>query len=239
MTTSNRTSIHYEDTSPRKGEGMTDTKHHPILFSGPMVRAILDGSKTQTRRVLKPQIGEIDKPFKTIFGEWMVTASDGSHISEMGGVKYKKREHLWVREAWCGCKQMDAIKSSEFSKGEPIGYLADGAIRSRGCMMIAQGKTRPSIFMPRWASRITLEVTDVRVERLNDISEQDAIAEGIYETNPPLQIGLITWKDYLDGGNITCPSHSFATLWDSINAKTCPWESNPWIVAYTFKVVSQ
>lgn len=209
-------------------------KQHPILFSGSMVRAILDGSKTQTRRVLKDQHCKLvsDIPSEELedleLRGWNI--SDGVNClgDNLFKVPISIGDQLWVREAWCGCKQMDAIKPSDFSKGEPIGYLADGEIRSRGCMMISQGKTRPSIFMPRWASRITLTVTDVRVQRLQDIEPQDCIAEGMtrkYGRSAPEATQFQINNEVQD----------FAILWNSINSKRAPWESNPWVVAYTFE----
>jgi hypothetical protein len=182
---------------------MTD---RPILFSGPMVRALLDGRKTQTRRVLKPTAEAFETP------------------------KYRTGDRLWVREAWRADSQVDAVKPSDLSIGEPVYFEADGAIFSRGCMMIKAGRARPSMFMPRWASRLTLTVTEVRVQRLQDIDEKDARAEGVTE----LEIG--TARNPCRMGY----RMSFRELWDHLNdPRGYGWDANPWVAAYTFTVAHQ
>lgn len=180
-------------------------KERPILFSGPMVNAILENRKTQTRRVVKPQ-PERDPAC----GVWFpaTTAKRKRH--------YANEEHfrrglpidwspygvvgdrLWVREAW-----------QDGNGG--IYYRADG---------IHPGPWKPAIHMPRWASRITLEITGVRVERLQDISNDDARAEGVPE-----------W----DGDEPGDYRGSFRDVWDSINGKRHPWSSNPWVWVREFK----
>lgn len=214
---------------------MTDK---PILLSGPMVRALLDGSKTQTRRVLKPQPSWMDcqfidlhrPPLPAVFEDPDGVAAD-QHIKLLAG----RGDRLWVREAWCGCWQMNAIPPRDFSKGDPIGYLADGEIRPRGCLMVAQGRTRASMHMPRWASRLTLVVTDVRVQRLQDISEMDAIAEGVqlYSGIDPECYGYLNYRNNSDDGYWIGAKESFRTLWDSINGPEA-WDANPWVAAYSF-----
>lgn len=197
----------------------------PILFKGDMVRAILGGTKTQTRRVIKPQppedVGRIygpelyeparyDKngdmyPGKPIFG---IYDEDGEW-----GAKYPYciGDNLWVRETW----------SNDNGK---IKYRADGPSLENGYEIGFLSTTwRPSIFMPRSASRITLEITDVRVQRVQDISEDDAFAEGIGE------------GDWLGD-----PVGEYKILWNIINAKRgYSWESNPWVYAVTFKVLEK
>lgn len=195
-------------------------KERPILFSGPMVKAILDGRKTQTRRVIKPQ-PSISGPYEGfLYGRTFgYTCPYGS-----------KGEALWVRETWRYDRETDY---------KPIAYRADGQIASE--------KWKPSIFMPRWASRITLEITDVRVERVKDISPHNALAEGIRQISK--DAGL-TWK-YGISDNDGYPGHdnhgwpwkdfrrspveAFKKLWDSINGKKYPWESNPWVWVIEFK----
>jgi hypothetical protein len=182
----------------------------PILFSAPMVLAILreiekpGAGKTQTRRIYKPIPISLPQ-------------------------KYSVADRLWVRENWCLCGQMDSVKISDCSKFEPVGYLADGNIREMACSMISQGRTRPSIHMPRWASRITLGVTDVRYQRLQNISEADAIAEGCK--------GFVS----SDGEDGTSPQEEFQDLWDSLNGTPrkpggpdISWQANPHVVAVTF-----
>jgi hypothetical protein len=122
----------------------------PIIFSGAMVRALLAGRKTQTRRLAT-------SPLR----------------------RCQPGDRLYVREAWRADGQVDAIKPRELSQGEPIFYELDGGIRATGCVMIETGRLRPGMHMPRWASRLTLIAEAVRIEPLQLISEADAIAEGL------------------------------------------------------------
>jgi hypothetical protein len=188
---------------------MTD---RPILFSAPMVRALLDDRKTQTRRMLKPQPddileGQIPRQLRIAVGD-----------------------RLWARETWQGLSFGDyrPTKSSlcevRYAATDPC---ADLDAEARGYPW------RPSIFMPRWASRITLIVTDVRVERLQDISAADAKAEGVEQDSDG-------WRDYLMPHTQCCgnPIDSYRTLWDHINGAGA-WDANPWVSAYTFKAMKQ
>ena len=174
-------------------------KERPILFNGPMVRAILDGRKTQTRRVVKPQ--PETKPHNGVDDKWF---SEYSDIKNLGFLKHtcpfgQPGDRLWVREAFTEYPQKGLL------------YKADGCNKKLGVWW----GWRPSIHMPRRASRIKLEVTDVRVERLQNISEEDIYAEGI-DTN----------------------SHDFMELWDSINAKRGHgWDANPFVWVVEFRRV--
>jgi hypothetical protein len=187
---------------------MTD---RPILFSAPMIRALLDGRKTQTRRVLKPPYGTLEMTsagWRPIFTKCFVG------------------DRLWVREAWRSTCYSDEIKPRDLRQGSRIWHEVDGKPKEVSDGKVtgqAWGKLRPSIFMPRWASRLTLTVTDVRVQRLQEISASDCIEEGIDPQG----------GDHEEEGLI----YEFETLWDSINAKRgFGWNENPWVVAYTFKV---
>jgi hypothetical protein len=139
-----------------------------------------------------------------------------------------------VRESWAADAQVDKVKPSDLSKGEPIAYLADNAVISTGSRLMSQGKNRQSIFMPRWASRILLEVTDVRVERLQDITEEDAKAEGLkvleYKENPAYTFS----GAHKTGWGI--PIGAFKALWQSINGADS-WADNPWVWVVDFKVL--
>ena len=139
-------------------------KERPILFSGPMVRAILDGRKTMTRRIVKQQAdnGGYCQSLDPDKGVWLV--HNGGSIRCPYG---QPGDRLWVRETWSAWT--GGMTSCGEERAPQIEYKATSQ---------SEGPWRPSIFMPRWASRILLEITDVRVERLNDISEEDAIAEG-------------------------------------------------------------
>ncbi len=191
----------------------------PILFSGPMVRALLAGTKTQTRRILKPQ------PIKPYLenGDWWDETAPGAATPMV--LKACVGDRLYVREHWRTTYGLDwtveglgrPLKPREFDpKTTPVEYLADDENE-------LGGKDRRAMHLPRWASRLTLIVTDVRVERLQSISQADAITEGC-----PAPDG----QDGLD------PCGWYAQLWDEINGAGA-WDANPWVAAYTFRVIKQ
>lgn len=224
-------------------------KDYPILFSEHMVRAILDGTKTQTRRIIKPQ-PDFDSAWKNLggaerFGEVFGILSDNSelipkidltqgHITLRSGngygytnpnikVKYTPGDRLWVRETW---------QPNPWSMGEPYFYRADGRF--------SIGPWKPSIFMPRAASRITLAITEVRVERLQSISEADAMAEGVKRWVHPEFVGNVQVYGNYDKDDeapyFFNPINSFESLWTSINGASS-WAANPWVWAITFKAI--
>ncbi|MEP0155220.1 hypothetical protein [Pseudophaeobacter sp.] len=229
----------------------------PILFSAPMVNAILREirsprtGKTQTRRLLKIK----GKPGFFQFGvsdtrgyDWTFRRKDHvwedfRHDDLMKLLPVQTGDKLFVREHWKACSQMDGIAPRNMSKGEPVFYLADNMVRELGCMMIKPGKHRQAMHMPRWASRITLDVTEVRIERLQDICELDAKAEGIARSESTFRAAK-SWHDYLDKDNdegFLDPRRSFYSLWDSINGTPLKpggtdisWAANPWVMAITF-----
>ena len=193
---------------------MTD---RPILFSAPMVQAILDGRKTQTRRVFKARNG----------GVWPNSNDLPGMQQVLRTCPYGQPGHrLWVRETWMDL-QGTGIEIVTGSR-ERYAYGADTLRGSYGddqrkCYGL---KWRPSIHMPRAASRITLEITSVRVERLQDISEADAQAEGVTDDG-----SLVTDLDGKDrGGTIA----AYATLWEVING-VGSWDDNPWVWVLQFK----
>jgi hypothetical protein len=207
---------------------MTD---RPILFSAPMVRALLAVRKTQTRRTLgqfdifrRSDGSEAPVSCLQIDGQPLPRVTIGRVVTERK-LKAAVDDRLWVRETWQGLSFGDyrPTKSSQcevrYAATDPC---ADLDVEARGYPW------RPSIFMPRWASRITLTVTDVRVERLQDISEDDAAAEGWPAPEDRAKTGIAEIKD-------AYPIGWYAWLWDSINGKGA-WNSNPWIAAYTFTV---
>jgi hypothetical protein len=217
----------------RRGK-VGEVKEYPILFSGPMVRAILDGSKTMTRRVVKmpadmlpnPSLFLID-PGGTIFGPgpyiktWR--SEDGADImNERIRCHYGyPGDRLWVRETWATSKSLDHVKPSDLAPGAPIEYAADRCLTISGGKLPDRGKWRPSIFMPPWASRITLEITGTRVERLQKISEEDALAEGI----EPGDSGVEGWGRFC-----------YRKLWNSMNEKRgYGWDVNPWVWVVGFR----
>ncbi|BBU58553.1 hypothetical protein KU6B_48180 [Mameliella alba] len=226
---------------------MTDK---PILFSGPMVRALLDGRKTQTRRVLKPWPG--------YQAEWLsmetLHSAPTCYLSEVDGhlgvqmqhpragtvyqgvdvdpmspltwvrLPYAIGDRLWVREAWRTSRHYDDLKPSEMGGDVPVQFTADGAVDAHaGRADDLSGRPRAGRLMPRWASRLTLVVTDVRVQRVQEISNHDCLDEGVSPN-----------------GEGATPTDVFRSLWDSLNAKRgYGWEVNPWVCAYSFTVHRQ
>lgn len=207
---------------------MTD---RPILFSGPMVRALLAGRKTQTRRVLNPQPGDdIDNAGDC---ETIIDMATGDEIR----MRFAEGDRLYVREEWFTTPAYDDQKPADMGGDQPVMFKADSATvnwaEADGSRV---GRRRAGMHMPRWASRLTLIVTDVRVERLHDCSERDAIAEGIVQHDgargghPPI-FGLLDDRAILR----PTPVEAYSALWNSINGPGA-WEANPWVVAVTFTV---
>ena len=201
-------------------------KEHPILFSTEMVKAILEGRKTMTRRVVKNAQPLADTVFHSKHisqdgTDWKFMSNPVPNVFNALGGWFKcpygqVGDVLWVRETWC-----DDCPSASEPNGVCYKANRENQPASDFCT-----KWKPSIFMPRWASRITLEITDIRVERLQEITEKDAIAEGIPAFAPN---GIIR--------NYKIPQMQYEVLWDKINSKKYPWESNPWVWVISFKRV--
>ena len=220
---------------------MSTIKDRPIMFNGPMVCAILEGRKTVTRRPVKVQ------PHIDASGNFCVGNSNygqdgyGSPVTKHfvnGCCPFgKPGDRLWVREAWQADAQVDSVAPRELSHGEPIRYPADWDFRQTGCAMMKPGKIRPSIHMPRWVSRILLEITDVRVERLQGITEEQAKAEGVRL----MRDGSDTWVSREGPGNLVTPwptaKEAFSDLWNTINGPQA-WAANPWVWVVEFKRVT-
>jgi hypothetical protein len=256
---------------------MTEVRERPIPFSGEMVRAILDGRKSMTRRVVKPQPEWIEQTAPGVAPYWRHSDHTGScpfdpadrdtwPVCPYG----QPGDRLWVRETW---QYADWTED-----GMPwVRYEADGATRFHDSGAVpeewadrltdtwealsepanyevdnraADRRWRPSIHMPRWASRITLEITDVRVERAQEITEADAIAEGINPRTalamngmsyfPNLQAWALTDNGIPGAGE---PEHGhrgvFAQLWDSLNApRGYGWDANPWVWVVNFNRIN-
>jgi hypothetical protein len=219
----------------------------PILFSGPMVRALLDGRKTQTRRTLNPQPYDFPHPSD---GHrcWNASGVPGGRIciSDRSLLDLHHRpapgDRLYVREEWFSTPAYDDLSPSQMGGDEPLRYKADDATFNWGEADGSRvGRRRAGMHMPRWASRLTLAVADVRVERLQAISEGDAIAEGIEDVTAEVasrDTSLRFWRRYRDGGwngYVDNPIASYASLWTEINGAGS-WEANPWVVAVSFDV---
>jgi hypothetical protein len=221
----------------------------PILFSGPMVRAILEGRKTQTRRAMRPQPTE---DFRVLAVEWYEPTVVDRHGEEQPGKEifgvygdeegYKcpygaPGDRLWVREAWAQRLDRDHLDGAGlYAAGvREAWYWADGPGRCcrTGCAGAA-GRVRAARFMPRWASRIALDVTAIRVERLQAITLDDAKAEGVthYRCGHPDCIGP-KGEPGLHAG----PRGAYMELWEDINGKGS-WDTNPWVWVIEFKRAS-
>lgn len=229
---------------------MTETavQEKPILFSGAMVRAILEGRKTQTRRVCALQD---DKDYKHGGAMW-------TELQKLDRCPYgKPGTHLWVRETWAKNNNQLSDHHSDVS----VVYRADS--ESRALDNGTELPWKPSIHMPRSYSRISLEIVSVKVERVQDISEADAIAEGCtsvpfeqwYSGKKPMIDGSSprqecrglppdTWTD-IEKLNAYDPlahtaKEDFQKLWDSINSdRGFGWEKNPWVWAIEFKRLAE
>ena len=224
----------------------------PIIFSAQMVRALLDGRKSQARRVLKPQ------PVPSDFRNTSPETAKWFHDPVRGGMwindgvavgpfrSPSPGDRLYVREAWRVMDGQDRFSGSQIAAQcleagykrawSPIQYEVDGVrdnwIADPHCFGAGPGRYRHARFMPRWASRLTLIVTDVRVQRLQDISEADAVAEGL-EVEPS-HLGIST--NYCFGAiAYSRAKPAFCALWNSLHGPDA-WGANPWVVALTFAV---
>jgi len=234
-------------------------KERPILFSGPMVKAILEGRKTQTRRVVKPQPipdrhfpdGRLEwNPGKLHYTEcnvnWRPLSRAFDDYIQNGHCPFgAPGDRLWVRETYALTQFNKPVYRSDFRDKD--GYFwYSVSIDPHGVSW------KPSIHMPRWASRITLEIESLRVERLREISEEDAVAEGVVDSMP---------CGCLDNGTSECSGRCrFKYLWQSINGPRLPanprsrryarvkrylekhpdmsWNANPWVWVITFQRVN-
>lgn len=221
---------------------MTD---RPILFSGPMVRALLDGRKTQTRRIVKPMPKwaarfPICKPDGMVADHeiwWWDGEFDRvgvAQASPYGG----PGDRLWVKETHAIVPRTAYAMSDGVQQTLKPDDTHDAAVYAAGWERSKPGRWRPSIHMPRWASRLTLTITDVRVERLQNISEVDARAEGISIQAPPDRDGGRHFG--VDGMQIDemTAARAYQALWNKINGPDS-WAANPWVWVVTFEVKPQ
>ncbi|MFN4657398.1 hypothetical protein [Klebsiella pneumoniae] len=218
-------------------------KERGMILTGEMVRAILDGRKTQTRRPVRFPVLDKNLGCELAGNELAGELSAGNYLNSAFG---KPGDRIWVRETFCpvddtqygGEKWVDYRATPRYEASHPAGW--DSAPNDAEAL-----KWRPSIHMPRWASRILLEITDVRVERLNAISPEDAESEGLERTNftgfgdepglpsypePDVYFDPLKkqWKEY--------PPEAFAGLWESIYGEGS-WKANPWVWVIEFKRV--
>lgn len=203
-------------------------KERPILFSGAMVRAILEGRKTQTRRAVKR------------CGLWETTGGQGMRPMPEAAPYGQPGDRLWVRETWAETDRGDGTPVVAYAAG---GCVAVGREGAHGPDVLLRNfawdetptpsRWRPSIHMPRWACRLVLEITDLRVERLQAISEDDALAEGI-DTEGDDYLEGEGWK--AAGSAISPERYAFASLWRRINGDAS-WDANPWVWVVGFRRV--
>lgn len=206
-------------------------REKPIIFSAPMVRAILAGTKTMTRRLVKPQPREL---VEFMPGTWAIPTKDPSSFKELRH-PYTHGDRLWVRETWWIYDEL-AERDREI---EGLMYRADLTLEQereeeatrRQLGVEKPDRWRSPIHMPRWASRITLEVTGVRVERLQEISHEDALAEGVVEAERDRTEG---WQ--VREQSLTVAQLAFSRLWESIHGAGS-WEANPWVWVIEFRRV--
>jgi hypothetical protein len=224
-------------------------KERPILFSAPMVRAILTGSKTQTRRVVKPT--------PQMVTDKHIAPWEGDPAALLRLLQQNKRgcpygqpgERLWVRETW----MPDAPRDGSWAdvqfygcKNSPLDWIPKRFRKPKHCLHRATWDGHelvgwnPSIHMPRWASRILLEIVSVRVERLQDISEEDANAEGV-ELERCCNVSSNSCGTHIGGccgqPKTIEPIDAYRELWNSINGADA-WDVNPWVWVVEFKRVA-
>lgn len=215
-------------------------KFHPILFSTEMVKAILEGRKQMTRRsITHDKVNVVDPSFAP---DWdYIRFFDGhakfcevnNHINEV----YVKCPYgevgdvLWVRESWRTAAEYESKPDYSVMSSSDFVYKAD---------LEWHGPFKPSIHMPKTACRIFLKIKSIRVERLQDINEADAVAEGIKPCGPPFDnVKKYGWRFESYTGNSAClPIASFQTLWQSINGYES-WNSNPWVWVIEFEQISK
>lgn len=210
---------------------MTDI---PILFSAQMVRALLDGRKTQTRRVLRVQPKVLKngiwyRPYPVLH-PLHFSYLHGDRVSGFADVPCAPGDSLWVREAHA------LVPSSAYRMSEGVAQVIDPSDRDYACVYRegwdrSAPRWRPSIHMPRWASRLTLIVTDVRVQRLQEISAEDSIAEGVRcETCEVMN------QSACHGLGCFASIYAFRDLWNSLHGPEA-WAANPWVSTITFRTI--
>lgn len=200
-------------------------KAKPILFKPDMIKAILKGLKTQTRRIINPQPAPgFDQVFFSKEGELRIDYNGKCKC--LRKARFKKDDILYIKEPWNTLSIFDTQKPSELDpRGiNQIAYLIDGKKRS--------GKIRSALFMPKWVARIFLKIKRIWVDRIKNISEQDCIKEGI----KPRRCSACGCIDSIIP---LSPKSEFKNLWDSINKGPDSWECNPFVYCYEFEIIGR
>lgn len=196
-------------------------KERPILFSGPMVRAILEGRKTQTRRIAKDRDGITVHPNGQVLER-------GGWLPELCCPYGKPGDRLWVKETFQMHTTLAGIRVT-YREGNADAWIE---LPETWEGIPDDNHWRPSLFMPRWASRITLEIESVRVERIIEITAEDCIAEGIYQQGGQWIIdGSVTGLGWMQ------PEGAYRELWESINGFGA-WDANPWVWVIQFRRIT-
>ncbi|MGJ7544589.1 hypothetical protein [Variovorax sp. LT1R16] len=195
-------------------------RERPILFSAPMVRPVLAGTKTQTRRAMRDQVVPPGTVQMARPGYCEIVNEHGVHIPGFYCPYGKPGDRLWVREAWShaefkGARGEIAAVPERFQHPNFCHYSAE--------WQHSKMRWTPGIHMPRWASRILIEINDVRVERLQDISEADALAEGVRHS----------YGEPFDTTHTISDRRRYELLWEQINGSGS-WATNPWVWAVSF-----
>lgn len=208
------------------------TKERGIIMTGESVRAIMEGRKTQTRRVVKTAdvLRDLEKPDAT-----NIRVVDGGITFDWRGGKAgipitmpygQPGNRLWVRETWATERQFDHLTPADI----PDTACNVGRVLHSDAIVGGWHKRRSPIHMPRWASRLTLEITDVRIERVQDISEADVLAEGVTVDRVAAATG-VSWADMPDLYS------AFRVAWDHLNGKRAAWKDDPFVWVLSFRPV--
>jgi hypothetical protein len=247
----------------QSGRGRAPPRERPLLMSVPNVRAILDGRKAQTRRFIKPQ-PEIDAGSDGVTGwpDWWLDWIDGEGYTTEELARKCPYGHpgdrLWVRETWqtgmtesgpqiayaatSDICEIDAWDGEDFGAGPSFNYdtcpKATWHTWLWDLVSSKEGNWRPSIFMPRWASRITLEIAEVRIERLQDISAENAIAEGIALDGHRCGCERCSQTSQLCPATSSSLVMAYSELREAINGNGS-WDTNPWVWVLGFRRVGQ
>jgi len=214
----------------------TAVKERPILFNSEMVRAVLYGRKTQTRRPVKESTFRVEEIIPDEPGYWTMIKDDGGDmVKSPFGVP---GDRLWVRETWRASWDGDFAIDVNYREGDQVERFYTETLPGEATSeYITAWEWRPSIHMPRWASRIPLEITNIRVERVHDITEEDAQAEGCNK------MAMVGSQDPIFGHAPVPRYHKdgsykfgFKRQWDSIYAnKGIGWNANPWVWVVEFQ----
>ena len=217
----------------------------PIVFGPEMHRAIREGRKTETRRLVKipkwAEPGTVEEDNDCNGGLMAIYGKTGCFSAIKP--RYQVGDRLWVKEAWRARDKFDDLKPVDIGKrvGKEVRYELDGVMSFEQKIPFTAGKLRSPLFMPYWAARTWLEVTGVRAERLQEITAEGAKAEGVYRIGlkwvaPGVMMTSVDGIKAMDWPCHSTAKEAFKTLWESVNGYRSWWE-NHWVRVYTFKLL--